>query len=718
MSIPTPPQVITKIITLANELSKLGAGKLDIGFPRIVVVGEQSSGKSSVLSKLAGGIRLPRGEGTCTKCPLELQMRTSDEEDCNIQLQWVSENGIIELTTPSEVKYADIEEEVRKAQKKLCGNKEFTESCIILNLKGPDLPNLTLIDLPGIYRSKGTTSTTKDNETREFVRKLLHSYVKLTTTIVLAIIPCEGEVNNNEVFDILEKIDNDYQSRTLGVLTKCDMLEHYKQEKKEVWIKIMEGKIYQLKLDWVMVNADPKEGNEVNFNSHPIWSDQNKFPGAKFGVKHLARKLAKIYSRTILEHLPGLESKAVSLKSKLEKEFIVLNTQYKDIFEDDCSPSVKASQMLFKIKELLETRICALKGNIFIEEIIYYSDITKHYEDLHDTILYTCPLYIMPRNQFHCLQGQLFYPFDISTVVSNNFPEWLTNWKVPDNEGRFFCPIPECKEELNKGNFKSHFQGKHNIICQISQNTFENDWEQVKIDIVHSNGFLQFLQKKELDNIKKKVHTCRGRLLPGQIPNNIIVELIRDFSKKWENPSMKCVENVADTLKNLFKIIVEDVLRLYPNFKFFVNRILANILTERVKKAKKTILRLLELEKYPFTLNVSTSNRANGEPYEQIVARAQSYFHIVSKRYIDFSGISIDAVMIRNLPNCYLKKYMTWLSSKTTKELEALLMGDKNVILKHKCLDNRIKNLQKMLDKLQESAVMITNFVLPTPIRS
>ncbi len=52
-------------------------GDFQITLPSIVVVGGQSSGKSSVLEAIVGRDFLPRGIGVVTRRPLELQL-------CNI----------------------------------------------------------------------------------------------------------------------------------------------------------------------------------------------------------------------------------------------------------------------------------------------------------------------------------------------------------------------------------------------------------------------------------------------------------------------------------------------------------------------------------------------------------------------------------------------------------------------------------------------------------
>ena len=52
---------------------------VDIELPAIVVVGDQSSGKSSVLESISG-IALPRGGSLVTRCPLQLGLRRGPTE--------------------------------------------------------------------------------------------------------------------------------------------------------------------------------------------------------------------------------------------------------------------------------------------------------------------------------------------------------------------------------------------------------------------------------------------------------------------------------------------------------------------------------------------------------------------------------------------------------------------------------------------------------------
>jgi dynamin 1-like protein len=65
-------QLIPVINKLQDVFNALGTDAIDL--PQIVVVGSQSSGKSSVLENIVGRDFLPRGQGIVTRRPLVLQL--------------------------------------------------------------------------------------------------------------------------------------------------------------------------------------------------------------------------------------------------------------------------------------------------------------------------------------------------------------------------------------------------------------------------------------------------------------------------------------------------------------------------------------------------------------------------------------------------------------------------------------------------------------------
>ncbi|KAG9417104.1 hypothetical protein AC1031_001492 [Aphanomyces cochlioides] len=102
--------------------------------PSFVVVGMQSVGKSAVLRRISG-IPFPQDSEVCTRVAIELSMRDvefSGEDTARLLLE---------------------------AQTTILGGKEF--EClgyVKVELQSPECPEVTLIDLPGVFFSRRTTS--------------------------------------------------------------------------------------------------------------------------------------------------------------------------------------------------------------------------------------------------------------------------------------------------------------------------------------------------------------------------------------------------------------------------------------------------------------------------------------------------------------------------------------------------------------------------------
>uniref|UniRef100_A0A0D3AAB9 Dynamin-type G domain-containing protein n=1 Tax=Brassica oleracea var. oleracea TaxID=109376 RepID=A0A0D3AAB9_BRAOL len=78
---------IRPLLDTVDRLRNLNVMKEGIQLPTIVVVGDQSSGKSSVLESLEG-ISLPRGQGICTRVPLVMRLQGSSSSEPEIWLEY------------------------------------------------------------------------------------------------------------------------------------------------------------------------------------------------------------------------------------------------------------------------------------------------------------------------------------------------------------------------------------------------------------------------------------------------------------------------------------------------------------------------------------------------------------------------------------------------------------------------------------------------------
>ncbi|KTF86207.1 hypothetical protein cypCar_00029512 [Cyprinus carpio] len=136
---------IRPCIDTIDRLRSLGVEK-DLALPAIAVIGDQSSGKSSVLEALSG-VALPRGSGIVTRCPLELKMiRTKDETKWHGRISYNEKEE--DIHDPAEV-----EKKICEAQNEMAGaGVGISDELISLQITSASVPDLTLIDLPGIAR--------------------------------------------------------------------------------------------------------------------------------------------------------------------------------------------------------------------------------------------------------------------------------------------------------------------------------------------------------------------------------------------------------------------------------------------------------------------------------------------------------------------------------------------------------------------------------------
>ena len=139
---------LKKLIDLNDQLKDFGLGELlENGLTKICVVALQSEGKSSVLESIIGHDILPKGEGICTRAPIELRLhRIPDGMRTYCIFQKYKDLAYIDI--PS------IRDKISSVQNELAGpDKEVSKKPVILDFYSSACPDLTLVDLPGITKN-------------------------------------------------------------------------------------------------------------------------------------------------------------------------------------------------------------------------------------------------------------------------------------------------------------------------------------------------------------------------------------------------------------------------------------------------------------------------------------------------------------------------------------------------------------------------------------
>nr|ACF75867.1 Mx2 protein [Oplegnathus fasciatus] len=228
-------------IDLIDSLRSLGVEK-DLALPAIAVIGDQSSGKSSVLEALSG-VALPRGSGIVTRCPLELKMKRKKEGE-----EWYGKISYQDFEEEIEDP-ADVEKKIREAQDEMAGvGVGISDDLISLEIASPDVPDLTLIDLPGIARVavKGQPENIGDQ-----IKRLIQKFITKQETISLVVVPCNVDIATTEALNMAQQVDPDGE-RTLGILTKPDLVD---KGTEETVVEIVHNEVIHLKKGYMIVRC-------------------------------------------------------------------------------------------------------------------------------------------------------------------------------------------------------------------------------------------------------------------------------------------------------------------------------------------------------------------------------------------------------------------------------------------------------------------------------
>uniref|UniRef100_A0A671VC68 Dynamin-1-like protein n=1 Tax=Sparus aurata TaxID=8175 RepID=A0A671VC68_SPAAU len=308
--------LIPVINKLQDVFNTVGADIIQL--PQIVVVGTQSSGKSSVLESLVGRDILPRGTGVVTRRPLILQLvhidpedrRKSNEENGNVTVTSVTSEWGKFLHTKNKI-YTDFEEirqEIEAETERMSGNnKGISDEPIHLKIFSPHVVNLTLVDLPGITKVP-VGDQPKDIEIQ--IRELIFKYISNPNSIILAVTAANTDMATSEALKVAREVDIDGR-RTLAVVTKLDLMDAGTDA-----MDVLMGRVIPVKLGIIgVVNRSQLDINQKKLVADAVRDEyaflQKKYPSLanRNGTKYLARTLNRLLMHHIRDCLPELKTR-------------------------------------------------------------------------------------------------------------------------------------------------------------------------------------------------------------------------------------------------------------------------------------------------------------------------------------------------------------------------------------------------------------------------
>ncbi|CAJ2505850.1 Uu.00g132440.m01.CDS01 [Anthostomella pinea] len=361
-----------------GDLQQLGVSHV-AALPELVLVGDQSAGKSSLMSGLAM-VNLPRSAGVGTRCPLHIRLIGSNNAhwSCTVSLQqdydfkptpgmrikksdvtnanpfppWVKKSHRDTKIFKTIFDQTEIEEVLRWAQIAILNHNrshelfipgegsiakekelavaasetdaQFSPNIVALEIKGPGLPDLSFYDLPGVFLSPDQE---EDEYVVKVVRNLTRDYIRREKAIIMWALPMNADPENSISLGIIREAKA--SDRTIGIMTKADKLA---DDNKSQWLAMFRGEKQSVGHGFFATSRPPEEALEAAtkweelFFSHEVggwpadFADYAERCGVKLLREYISVQLGNAFSRS----LPSIKKKVYHRLRTIEQQLVDL----------------------------------------------------------------------------------------------------------------------------------------------------------------------------------------------------------------------------------------------------------------------------------------------------------------------------------------------------------------------------------------------------------
>jgi GTPase SAR1 family protein len=336
----------TKSTHRLNQIARVRAKGIGdhISLPQLVVCGDQSAGKSSVLEGITG-IPFPRQDGVCTKFATEIILHHHEE------ISKITAT-VIPHTSRSKAQrdrfntfhqvlddFSELPRVISEAgilmQLRGLGADDgpsFGEDVLRIEVTGNTGLHLTVVDLPGLISVSSEQQTEEDVE---LVGRLVDTYLQSSRTIILAVIQANNDIANQGIIQRARKFDRAGR-RTVGIITKPDLIN--KGTEGRIALLAKNQDTTKLKLGYFLLkNPSPSEleehvtlkdrrRHELEFFSSPAWKEHRLDP-ARVGVASLREYLQELLDGHIERELPKVQKEIQSLLAHTESQLAALGDE-------------------------------------------------------------------------------------------------------------------------------------------------------------------------------------------------------------------------------------------------------------------------------------------------------------------------------------------------------------------------------------------------------
>lgn len=314
-----------KMIEIRNILQQVGQSDV-LTLPSIVVIGSQSSGKSSVLEAIVGHEFLPKGSNMVTRRPIELTLVNTPDAQ--------AEYGVFPaLGTGKITDFSHIQRTLTDLNLAVPVEDCVSDDPIQLHIYSPNVPDLSLIDLPGYIQ---VASADQPPELKQKIVDLCDKYIQ-PPNVILAISAADVDLANSTSLRSSRRVDPRGE-RTIGVITKMDLVDP------ERGASMLNDRKYPLRLGYVgvitkapaaaksmfsrgsgSITSAVSRNENAYFSQHPL--EFGPQSDVSVGTTTLRKKLMTTLENVMASSLQGTSD---AVRQELEEATYEFKVQYND----------------------------------------------------------------------------------------------------------------------------------------------------------------------------------------------------------------------------------------------------------------------------------------------------------------------------------------------------------------------------------------------------
>ena len=558
------------VLNIVDQLRQCGL-ESTLSLPQLVVCGDQSAGKSSVLEALTE-IPFPRNDNLCTRFATEIILRRAASDVITIKVIPDDERPLVERTSIEAFKesISDFEELpslMDKATALMGINNEaasksraFAKDVLSIEIGGPSRPQLTLVDLPGLFQTETRGVTEEDIQ---LVTEITDYYLSQPRTICLAVVSAANDYANQGILKKVRKVDPD-GDRTLGIITKPDRLPSGSGSEKAFLSLACNQDIF-FKLGWhVLKNRSYEEGSssvEQRNISEASYFRKSNFailPKECVGIASLRDRLSLLLFEHIKHELP-------KLRKDLEEALTDSRSLLEAMGNRRASPEECKAFLTQLSLDFYEVGKAAVNGHYEGEYFAHHADHTFSVES--PTTIRRLRAVIQYKNsQFSKVLRTHGYKYHI-----DEREEIDTGSNVPD-EADVESEAPQL-EAVPVG---------------------------MKTRLVPP---IHWSKPQAIAWVRKALFRTRGRELPGNFNPLLVGELFWEQSSKWQQMAERHVEDVADVCNRFLDALLREKCPKDVYTRLWSSKI-EDTLKLRSDDSAKEMGRIMEdIKSYPITYN-------------------------------------------------------------------------------------------------------------------